>query len=109
MVRERDRQVPRQLDLVSISLFLSLYSSRSVLSLSFHCSLYGVVLHSSSHVVDPCSVIQSLSVSVTACAGDTPVQAVTGPVPVSVLVAVLGFLWELMPGRYNGFDCSVWW
>jgi hypothetical protein len=62
-----------------------------------------VILHSSSHVVDPCSVIQSLSVSVTACAGDTPVQAVTGPVPVSVLVAVLGFLWELMPGRYNGF------
>jgi hypothetical protein len=53
--------------------------------------------------VDPCSVIQSLSVSVTACAGDTPVQAVTGPVPVSVLVAVLVLLWEWLPGRYNGF------
>jgi hypothetical protein len=64
---------------------------------------YGVVLHSSSHVVDRCSVIQSLSVSVTACAGYTPVQAVTGCVPVSVLVAVFLFLWELTPGRHNGF------
>ena len=62
---------------------------------------YGVVLHSSSHVVDRCSVIQSLSVSVTACAGYTPVQAVTGCVPVSVLVAVFLFLWELTPGRHN--------
>ena len=61
---------------------------------------YGVVLHSSSHVVDRCSVIQSLSVSVTACAGYTPVQAVTGCVPVSVLVAVFLFLWELTPGRH---------
>ena len=62
---------------------------------------YGVVLHSSSHVVDRCSVIQSLSVSVTACAGYTPVQAVTGCVPVSVLVAVFLFLWELTPGRHT--------
>ena len=62
---------------------------------------YGVVLHSSSHVVDRCSVIQSLSVSVTACAGYTPVQAVTGCVPVSVLVAVFVFLWELTPGRHR--------
>ena len=68
MMRERDLEVPRQLHCVS--LYLTIFSPRHSLLLSF--ALYVVVCHSSFYLVCSYSVIHFVSV----------------PIPVSVSVSV---------------------